>query len=118
MLEVVKLSGFSFAEGHRILDHGCGAGRMMRHLHDLAAVCEIWGTDIDSPRIQWAKEHLSPPFHFAVTTTIPHLPFEDRYFSFIYCGSLFTHIEDLGDAWLCEFKESTLSRWETLYNHS
>ncbi|MDZ4793148.1 MAG: class I SAM-dependent methyltransferase [Bacteroidota bacterium] len=83
---------------------GCGAGRMLRHLHHLSQLCEIWGTDINSPQVTWAKKYLSPPFHLATTTTIPHLPFEDRYFNFIYCGSVFTHIEDLAEAWLCELK--------------
>ena len=48
-----------------------------------------------------------PPFRFATTTTFPHLPFEDRYFDFIYCGSLFTHISDLADAWLLELRRIT-----------
>ena len=33
---------------------------------------------------------------------MPHLPFEDRSFDLIYCGSVFTHIDDLADAWLLE----------------
>ena len=32
----------------------------------------------------------------------PHLPFEDRSFGLVYCGSLFTHIDDLAEAWLAE----------------
>src|SRR5262249_7547168 len=37
-------------------------------------------------------------------TTLPHLPFEDRYFDFIYAGSVFTHLDDLADAWLAELR--------------
>ncbi|HEV2864963.1 MAG TPA: methyltransferase domain-containing protein [Allosphingosinicella sp.] len=102
MLDIVAASGFTFAEGMRILDLGCGAGRMIRHLEHLAGTCEIWGTDISAEHIFWCKQHLSPPFHFATTTKVPHLPFEDRSFDFIYCGSLFTHIDDLAEAWLLE----------------
>jgi ubiquinone/menaquinone biosynthesis C-methylase UbiE len=104
MLEVVEASGFSFIEGNRILEFGCGAGRLIRHLKDLSEICEIWGVDIDAPSIYWCKQHLAPSFHFATTTTIPHLPFEDRYFDFIYCGSVFTHIDDLTEAWLLELR--------------
>jgi SAM-dependent methyltransferase len=32
----------------------------------------------------------------------PHLPFEDRSFGLVYCGSLFTHIDDLAEAWFAE----------------
>ena len=35
------------------------------------------------------------------------MPFEDRYFDFIYCGSLFTHIADLADFWLLELRRIT-----------
>ncbi len=108
MIELVESSGFSFEKGSRILDFGCGAGRMIRHLKDLADICEIWGTDVSANHIGWAKQNLSPPFRFATTTTIPHLPFEDRYFNFIYCGSVFTHIDDLAEAWLLELKRILL----------
>lgn len=104
MLELTRTSKFSFAKGDRILDFGCGAGRMIRHLKNLSESCEIWGTDIDAESIYWCKQFLSPPFNFATTTTAPHLPFEDRYFNYIYCGSVFTHIDDLAEAWLLELR--------------
>ena len=104
MRAIVEASGFSFESAERILDFGCGAGRMIRHLRDLSGTCEIWGTDINAEQIYWCKRHLSPPFHFATTTKVPHLPFEDRSFPFIYCGSVFTHIDDLADAWLLELR--------------
>jgi len=104
MLEILNASDFAFRKHDRILDLGCGAGRMIRHLQPLAGTCEIWGTDISSQHIIWCKRHLSPPFHFATTTKVPHLPFEDRSFRFIYCGSLFTHIDELADAWLLELR--------------
>jgi SAM-dependent methyltransferase len=104
MLRLVEASGFAFRDGDRILDLGCGSGRMIRHLLPLAGGCEIWGTDIEAESILWCQRHLSPPFHFATTTKFPHLPFEDRSFRFVYCGSLFTHIDDLADAWLLELR--------------
>ena len=102
MLAIAESSGYRPSAGDRILDLGCGAGRMIRHLAPLAADCEIWGADISAEHIQWCKARLSPPFRFATTTKVPHLPFEDRSFALVYCGSLFTHIDDLADAWLLE----------------
>lgn len=96
--------GLPLEEAGRILDFGCATGRMIRVLHDLAMEQEIWGTDIDANRIVWCQQNLSPPFHFATTTTDPHLPFEDRYFGFIFAGSVFTHMDDLADAWFLELR--------------
>jgi ubiquinone/menaquinone biosynthesis C-methylase UbiE len=104
MRRVLNESGYEFDEGHRVLELGCAAGRMMRWLNDVAHKCEIWGTDIDGEHITWCKQHLSPPFHFFLTTTYPHLPFEDGYFDVIYAGSVFTHIDDLADAWFLELR--------------
>jgi ubiquinone/menaquinone biosynthesis C-methylase UbiE len=104
MRRLLAETGFTPTRGDRILDHGCAAGRMIRCLRDLADECEIWGTDITASFIYWCQQHLSPPFHFAVTTTVPHLPFEDRTFRLIYCGSVFTHIDDLTMAWLLELR--------------
>lgn len=103
MLGIVKDSGKSL-EGSRILDLGCAAGRMLRHLKPLTESGEVWGTDITAECIYWCRQNLSPPFRFATTTTIPHLPFEDGYFDLVYCGSVFTHIDDLAEAWLLEVR--------------
>jgi SAM-dependent methyltransferase len=102
MLEIVERSGFSFVGGGRILDFGCGDGRLIRHLRHLADGWEIWGADISAEHIQWCSANLSPPFNFLLNTKVPHLPFQDKSFDFIFCGSLFTHIDDLARAWLLE----------------
>jgi SAM-dependent methyltransferase len=104
MLDILTASGFTLQPGDRILDLGCGAGRMIRHLAPQARSCEIWGADISAPHIQWCERHLTPPFHFLTSTKVPHLPFPDGFFSLIYCGSLFTHIDDLAKTWLLELR--------------
>jgi ubiquinone/menaquinone biosynthesis C-methylase UbiE len=81
---------------------------MIRHLQSHAARAEMWGLDISAPHINWLKTHLSPPFYFAVNTTIPHLPFPDDYFGLVYCGSLFTHIDDLAETWFLEIRRTLL----------
>ncbi len=88
----------------RILDFGCASGRIIRHLVNFSETCEIWGTDISGDCISWCQQNLSPPFHFFMATTHPHLPFEDGYFDLIYAGSVFTHIDDLADAWFLELR--------------
>lgn len=102
MLDICPLE-----DARRILDFGCGSGRMIRWLKEYAADCEIWGTDIIADYLLWCQQHLSPPFHFVMATMLPHLPFEDRYFDLIYAGSVFTHLDDLSSSWLLELRRVT-----------
>ena len=104
MRRIMSEAGENFEQGGRILEFGCAAARMMRFLHDLTDKYEIWGTDISAEHIVWCKQHLTPPFNFFTTTQHPHLPFEDGYFDFIYAKSVFTHIDDMTDAWLLELR--------------
>ena len=99
---ILKRSGYMLARGQRILDFGCGSGRMIRWLRGIADGSDIWGVDIRAEHVLWCREHLQPPIHFAVTTVVPHLPLEDGYFDLIYAGSVLTHIDDLVDSWLLE----------------
>lgn len=92
--------------GDRILDFGCAAGFMIRHLHaiaeDNASGGEVWGVDMSGPHIEWCQRHLMPPFRFAISSSFPSLPFPDEYFDLAYCGSVFSHIGESCDAWLLE----------------
>lgn len=103
MRRILAADGFD-PMGQRILEFGCSAGRMLRHLEAEAAANEVWGADLHSAAIHWAQAHLSPPFHFVTTTTSPHLPFEDGYFGLVFAGSVWTHIGELDDAWLLEIR--------------
>ena len=102
MAKILADSGITLADAGAILDLGCAAGRMIRHMPAMAPESTIWGADIWSSAILWCQDHLCPPSSFAVTTMFPHLPFEDRSFDLVYCGSLFTHIDDLAEAWFAE----------------
>ena len=104
MTEILQQGGAAIETLGHILEFGCGDGRMIRWLEPLAADREVWGTDIDAGRIFWCKQNLGAPFRFITTTMLPHLPFEDRHFGFIYAGSVFTHIDDLADAWFVELR--------------
>ena len=104
MRGILSQAGVALESLGNILEFGCGDGRMIRWLEDLAQSREIWGADIDASRVFWCKQNLNPALHFVTTTVVPHLPFEDRHFGFIYAGSVFTHIDDLADAWFAELR--------------
>src|SRR5579872_3267352 len=104
MRKIVEEGGFRLHGARSIMELGCAAGRMLRCFADLSEEVECWGADIDARAITWCQQYLSPPFHFVTCTTLPHLPFEDGYFDFLYAGSVFTHITDLADMWLLELR--------------
>jgi SAM-dependent methyltransferase len=102
MSRLLTESGAPIEGAGRILELGCAGGRMLRWLTHLAPETQLWGTDIWSSAILWCQDHLSPPCYFATTTMVPHLPFEDRSFGLVYCGSVFTHLDDLAEMWFLE----------------
>jgi ubiquinone/menaquinone biosynthesis C-methylase UbiE len=102
MMQVLEDAGRTVTPGQRILDFGCGAGPMLRRFVEHAEKGEVWGVDINSDHMHWCMQNLSPPFRFAITSTSAHLPFEDNYFDFIYCGSVFSHIGEMASSWLLE----------------
>jgi SAM-dependent methyltransferase len=59
----------------RILDFGCGCGRVLLWLKDLAGNTELYGTDIDST---------------AINNPLPPTECPDSFFDFVYCHSVFT----------------------------
>jgi ubiquinone/menaquinone biosynthesis C-methylase UbiE len=110
MLAALDACSFDWDHVQRVLEFGCSNGRMIRHLEAQAASREIWGVDIQADKVIWAIENLSPPFHFAVTTTVPHLPFPDNHFDLVFAGSIFTHLGELHVAWLLELARITSDR--------
>lgn len=86
----------------RVLDFGCGSGRVLRHLCDLPETCRLYGSDIDPEAIAWCRSHLLRG-HFAVNGPVPPLAFASESFDLIYALSVFTHLnEDYQRAWLAE----------------
>lgn len=74
---------------------------------DISQDIELFGVDIQSEKINWCIENLSPWFNFSLCTAIPHLSFKDEYFDFVFAGSVFTHIEELHTQWFLELTRCT-----------
>lgn len=114
MTRILAEVGAPLGEATRMLDFGCGCGRMLRWLAPFASAAEIWGVDIRADDIIWGQQNMSPPFFLANISTTPHLPFEDGSFDVVYAGSVFTHISEQPDAWLLELRR-VLRRGGTAY---
>jgi O-methyltransferase len=85
----------------RVLDFGCGAGRILRHWAVYPDV-ELHGTDYQESAVAWCAANF--PFAAMKTNTLtPPLDYADGYFNVIYCLSVFTHLPaDMQAAWFAE----------------
>ncbi|WP_020668520.1 class I SAM-dependent methyltransferase [Amycolatopsis nigrescens] len=101
--------------GHRVLDIGCGVGRLAVPLTGVLGTKGRYdGFDVLPYMIDWCTRNISrthPNFHFQhadVRTSIGHdagvdaadyaFPYEDDAFDLAYAGSLFTHLTPDGAA--------------------
>ena len=100
---ILELLGDGWSwNGKRVLDFGCGSGKVMRHFLAEARECELWGCDIDAPSIAWLRRELSPPLHAFVNRQEPPLDQPDGTFDLVWSISVFTHLTDHWAAWLAE----------------
>jgi SAM-dependent methyltransferase len=93
--------GWSF-RGKRVLDFGCGSGKVMRHFLAEAGECELWGCDIDAPSISWINAALNPPLRAFANGEAPPLDVPDGRFDLVWSISVFTHLTDHWAGWLAE----------------
>ncbi len=90
-------------QGKRVLDFGCGSGRLLRHFAPEArGDAEFWGCDIDAASVRWMQESISPPFHVLRNDESPPLPLETGTFDLIWTTSVFSHLTDSWAEWLLE----------------
>ena len=90
--EAVADLGLEMREFGRILDFGCGCGRVLRHWRDLEHV-EIYGTDYQQRLIDECRQ-VVPFVHLSVNGLEPPLPFADASFDLVYSFSVFTHLDE------------------------
>jgi SAM-dependent methyltransferase len=98
-LEPVVIAG-------RVLDFGCGPGRLIRALH-FNTDATLHGCDIDPEAVAWCQAHL--PGEFVVNGTQPPLPYTDDCFELVIGLSVFTHLpEHHQQPWLEELRRITV----------
>lgn len=78
----------------RILDWGCGPGRIIRHLPQIIGNrCDYYGTDYNKRSIDWCSKNL-PDIHFNNNSLKAKLPYDDHFMDIIYGISIFTHLSE------------------------
>jgi SAM-dependent methyltransferase len=94
--------GFELAKIGRLLDFGCGCGRVLRHWRDLDI--SVHGSDYNRELVRWCERNL----RFATFTRnglAPPLELDDASVDVAYAVSVLTHLpEDLQQGWLAELR--------------
>lgn len=99
---VAAAAGLDLSAASQVLDFGCGAGRVLRHLEGLTPRARSTGCDVDPEAIGWAERHL-PQLSVHVSGFEPPLPFPSDTFALIYSVSVFSHLDRVvQDRWLAE----------------
>ena len=103
---LVELLGPEWSwEGRRVLDFGCGSGRLLGYFLDEARLAEFHGSDIDEEMVSWVRKHLCPPIaDVRLNREQPPLDYPDDYFDLVTALSVFTHIADGWSDWLLEIR--------------
>jgi len=85
---------FTSTDNKKVLDWGCGPGRIIRHLPDVMGDnCEFYATDYNERSINWCKMNL-PGIQFNCNSLEPHLPYQDNFFDIIFGISIITHLSE------------------------
>lgn len=106
LLEQVELHGGG-PQGLRLLDWGCGCGRVTRHLLD-KGFGSISGCDLDGRAISWCQDNL-PGADFFKSAPEPPLPVEDASVDVVIGCSVVTHLDAALQArWLAELRRVTV----------
>lgn len=87
----------------RLLDFGCGCGRVLRHWHALRST-DVCGSDLSPKLVAWCRRAL--PFASVQTNALePPLPYASGSVEVVYAISVFTHLtEDLQIRWMRELE--------------
>lgn len=100
--DAVDRNGGDFAAARRILDFGCGCGRLARHLPALTRA-GIFGVDYNPRLVAWCARNLEG--EFSRNRLVPPLSFPDAHFDLVYLISVFTHQRlETEQAWLAELR--------------
>ena len=106
MRQLAREAGVDFSHVDRLLDFGCGYGRIVRFFRKDAPQADVVGVDVSAMLVEWCRAHLP----FGTWHLVPALPPTDLptgHCSLVVSFSVFTHLSEVSHlAWLEE-----IHRW-------
>ena len=95
--------GLPLGRDSRVLDFGCGWGRLLRLFLREVAPENLLGVDVLDQAIELCRQ-INPWCRFERIEPLPPIALSDQSFDLIYLFSVFSHLsEDAHAAWLAEF---------------
>ncbi len=96
-------AGQPLNQNTRVLDFGCGWGRIIRCFLKDCRASNLWGIDVDPDLLAVCKETM-PQCNFSVVQPLAPTSFQDRSFDLITAYSVFSHLaEHASLSWIKEF---------------
>jgi SAM-dependent methyltransferase len=93
-----------FAQSTRVLDYGCGWGRITRFFLKDVAAGNVWGLDCNEGIIDFCRKS-NPWARFELNDPMPPTDLPADHFDLVFSYSVFTHLrEDVHFAWLDELR--------------
>jgi ubiquinone/menaquinone biosynthesis C-methylase UbiE len=102
--KTIEKYGKPLKAGDAIYEMGCASGRVLRHFSVQQEGLDVWGSDINNRHIEWMRLNLPENIKIFQNTILPQLPMESNSIDVACAFSVFTHIDDLDFAWLCEIR--------------
>ncbi len=99
--DALAREGRALEDVGRLLDFGCGCGRVLRHWSGLTGT-EVHGSDFNRRLVRWCQSNLRFA-QCAVNGLRPPSTYEACSFDVVYAVSVFTHLpQELESAWIDE----------------
>jgi SAM-dependent methyltransferase len=89
LIDEILSRSFPDQRPRRLLEWGCGPGRIVRHLRPLNWI--VCGSDYNPATVRWCRDNIEG-VEFSENGLEPPLPYEAESFDAIYCISVFTHL--------------------------
>ncbi len=101
--EAVERVGLELGSMERILDFGCGCGRVLRHLAATPGPA-LYGADVNGAAVRWCARSL--PLAGTLENALePPLELPAEHFDLVYAFSVFTHLPPgLAERWMDELR--------------
>ncbi len=101
ILKILQKNGRNIDDFERILDFGCGCGRIARHWRSFEEL-KMYGTDINPKLIEWSRKNLTFG-QFSTNRLESSLKYADNSFDFVFAVAVFGHFrEELQKHWMKE----------------